>query len=105
MISITPPAAEQIRKSAEQSSAQGLCLRIAVRLDDSGAIEYGMGFDEKIDDDVQIVSAGVDILISPGSQELLRGATLDYVEINPGEFQFIFINPNDPTHTVPKREN
>jgi iron-sulfur cluster assembly protein len=105
MISITPPAAEQIRKSAEQSGSQGLCLRIAVRLDDSGAIEYGMGFDEKIDDDVPIMSAGVDILISPGSKELLRGATLDYVEINPGEFQFIFINPNDPTHTVPKREN
>lgn len=105
MISITPQAAEQIRKSAEQSSALGLSLRIAVRLDDSGAIEYGMGFDEKADDDLQVMSEGVDILISPGSKELLVGATLDYVEINPGEFQFIFINPNDPTHTVPKREN
>jgi iron-sulfur cluster assembly protein len=105
MISITPPAAEQIRRSVEQSSAQGLSLRIAVRLDDNGAIEYGMGFDEKTDNDMQVVSEGVDLLISPGSKELLMGATLDYVEINPGEFQFIFINPNDPTHTVPKRES
>jgi len=28
------------------------------------------------------------------------GATLDYGEIDPGESQFIFINPNDPTHSA-----
>ena len=97
MINVTPPAAAQILQSAG-----GAGLRLAARLDDKGVIEYGMGFDEQAEDDEKVVSNGVTILVSPGSVELLSGATLDYVEINPGEWRFIFINPNDPSHKAPK---
>ena len=97
MITVTPPAAAQILQSAG-----GAGLRLAARLDDKGVIEYGMGFDEQVDGDEKVVSNGVTILVSPGSVELLTGATLDYVEINPGEWRFIFINPNDPSHKAPK---
>ena len=103
MITVTPAAADQIRKSAEQQGQQGeLCLRLAARLDGAGAIEYGMGFDAAGEGDVRSESGGVSILVSKGSVELLAGATLDYVEINPGERRFIFINPNDPSHKSPK---
>ena len=61
-----------------------------------------MGFDDKADGDTQVAASGITLLISPGSVELLTGATLDYVEINPGEWRFIFINPNDPSHKPPK---
>jgi iron-sulfur cluster assembly protein len=97
MINVTPPAAAQILQSAG-----GAGLRLAARLDDKGVIEYGMGFDEQAEGDEKVVSNGVTILVSPGSVELLSGATLDYVEINPGEWRFIFINPNDPSHKAPK---
>ena len=97
MITVTPPAAAQIRQSAN-----GAGLRLAARLDDKGIIEYGMGFDDKAPDDLEVASNGVKVLVSPGSVELLTGATLDYVEINPGEWRFIFINPNDPSHKAPK---
>ncbi len=102
MLIITTQAAEQIRKSAQQVDGQDMHLRIAARLDDKGVIEYGMGFDSKADDDTQVVSEGITLLISPGSVELLTGATLDFVELNPGEQHFIFINPNDPSHKPPK---
>jgi iron-sulfur cluster assembly protein len=102
MITVTPQAAEQIARSAQQSGAAGACLRIAARLDDKGVLEYGMGFDDKADGDTQVVANGVTLLVSPGSVELLTGATLDYVELNPGEWRFIFINPNDPSHKAPK---
>ena len=102
MITITPQAAEQILKSAQQAGLKEACLRLAARLGDQGAIEYGMGFDDKADGDTKVAANGVTILISPGSIELLTGATLDYVEINPGEWRFIFINPNDPSHKAPK---
>jgi len=102
MITITPEAATQIRQSAQQTGAQDVTLRIAARLDDKGVIEYGMGFDDKAEGDTQVVSEGINVLISPGSVELLTGATLDYVEINPGERQFIFVNPNDPSHKPPR---
>jgi len=96
MITITPQAAEQILKSAD-----GAGLRLAARLDAKGVIEYGMGFDERAEGDTQVVSNGVTLLVAAGSVELLSGATLDYVEINPGEERFIFINPNDPSHKAP----
>jgi len=102
MITVTPQAAEQIAKSAQQAGPGSGCLRLAARLDDKGVIEYGMGFDDQADGDTQVVSGELTILISPGSVELLSGATLDFVEINPGEWRFIFINPNDPSHKPPQ---
>ena len=98
MITVTPQAAEQILKSAQQAGLEEACLRLAARLGDKGAIEYGMGFDDKAEDDLEVAARDIKVLISPGSVELLTGATLDYVEINPGELRFIFINPNDPSH-------
>lgn len=103
MVIITPRAAVQIRSSSQQQAASGeVHLRLAARLDDKGTIEYGMGFDEKSEGDMQVASSGINILVSAGSVELLTGATLDYVEINPGEQRFIFVNPNDPSHKAPK---
>ncbi|KPK05661.1 MAG: hypothetical protein AMJ64_11190 [Betaproteobacteria bacterium SG8_39] len=102
MITVTPLAAAQIVKSAPQAGAGEICLRLAARLGDGGVIEYGMGFDEATDGDTKVVTNGITIVVSAGSIELLTGATLDYVEINPGEQRFIFINPNDPAHKLPK---
>ena len=102
MINITPAAAAQIIKSAQSSGSAEFHLRLAARLDGKGVIEYGMGLDDKAADDVLTVSQGVSVLVSPGSVELFTGATLDFVEINPGENRFIFINPNDPSHKPPK---
>ena len=102
MITVTPQAAEQIAKSAQQAGAGDACLRLAARLDDKGVIEYGMGFDGQADGDTQAIAGGITILVASGSVELLTGATLDYVEINPGEWRFIFVNPNDPSHKAPK---
>lgn len=103
MISITPQAAAQILQSARESGdGEEACLRLAARLDGSGVLEYGMGFDARAEGDLVAVSQGINVLISPCSVELLTGATLDFVEINAGERRFIFINPNDPSHKPPK---
>jgi iron-sulfur cluster assembly protein len=102
MITITPQAASQIRKAAAQTGVNELYLRLAARLADKGEIEYGMGFDDKAEGDVQFETNDIRVLVAPGCVELLTGATLDYVEINPGEQRFIFINPNDPSHKPPQ---
>lgn len=103
MIIITPRAAEQIRHSSLQQAIAGeVYLRLAARLGDKGTIEYGMGFDAKCEGDMEVAAGGINVLVSAGSVELLSGATLDYVEINPGEPRFIFMNPNDPSHKAPK---
>jgi iron-sulfur cluster assembly protein len=106
MIRITPAAAQQIRTAAEQSGAQDMCLRIAVTLGDNNAFEYGMGFDDRKDSDFHTVSEGIDVVIADNQKDVLMGATLDYVELNPGEFRFIFTNPNDPAHgTAPAQSD
>lgn len=96
MFNLTSSAAEQIiHAAAELDDPQELpCLRVAAKIED-GEITYGMGFDEEREHDAVIKVAGVTLLISPPSQALLKGATLDFVEFQPGEFQFIFINPNE----------
>jgi iron-sulfur cluster assembly protein len=86
----------------QQAGPGGSGLRIAARLDDKGVIEYGMGFDDAAEGDTRLVSNGITVLVAAASTELLTGATLDYVEINPGEWRFIFINPNDPSHKPPR---
>ena len=67
-------------------------LRVAAKLDaDDGELVYGMGFDEEREDDLVLdVGGGVTILIAPPSQPLLENTTLDFTEVQPGEFQFIF---------------
>ena len=102
MITVTPAAAEQILQSARQAGVEGQGLRLAARLDGQGTIEYGLGFDEPGEGDLRVAAGEVTILVAPGCAELLTGATLDFVEINPGEKRFIFINPNDPSHKAPK---
>lgn len=96
MFTLTPAAAEQILHAAEaQPDDPAPCLRVAAKIEDS-EIVYGMGFDDERENDLVLEVSGVTLLISPRSQELLAGASLDFVELRPGEFQFIFINPNEP---------
>lgn len=93
MFTLTPAAAEQIIRAAteqHQSNAQPM-LRVAAKHDeDDGEIVYGMGFDEEREDDLVLDGGGINILIAPRSQPLLENTTLDFTEIQPGEFQFIF---------------
>lgn len=97
MLTLTPSAAEQILRAASSQSVgdETPCLRVAAKIE-NGEIVYGMGFDDEREEDTTIECHGVTLLIAPRSRELLTGATLDFVELHPGEFQFVFINPNDP---------
>lgn len=102
MITITPAAAEKIRESAKQSGMENLPMRIAASRNPDGSIHYGMGFDDnQMEGDLCLTSEDVDIVISESSQILLEGTTVDFVELEPGSFQFIFMNPNDANYTPP----
>jgi len=103
MITITPAAAEQIRASARAGNLEGLAMRIAARRDPDGSIHYGMGFDDnEREGDLRITPEGIDVIIGETSRMLVEGMTVDYVEIEPGSWQFIFLNPNDAHYVPPK---
>ena len=102
MFTVTPAAAEQIRESAKQGQMEGMPLRVAVRKDTDGSLQYAMGFaDAQTDEDLSCDSEGITVVIAPSSYELLKGTTLDYVEMEQGQKNFIFINPNDPDYVPP----
>ncbi len=101
MITLTPAAIEQVRQSAEQSNAEGLALRLAARKNPDGSIDYGMGFDEPKDDDLLFKFKDIEVVMGGEYGPLLNGTTIDYVELEPGKFHFIFMNPNDANYQPP----
>lgn len=99
MITVTPDAAEQIKISAKQSKMEGAPLRIAAQRTDDGSLHYALGFaDEEHDEDLSFKSEGIEIVVSPISLELLNNMVIDFVELDSGEKNFIFKNPNDPNY-------
>lgn len=95
MFTLTTSAAQQIQQAAASSGAQEMALRIAAKIDPDGSKQYGMGFDDPTEEDMKLDLKGVAVVIAGESQVLLADTVLDYVELNPGEFNFIFINARD----------
>ena len=102
MITVTEEAARQIKLSAKQGKSEGMPLRIAATRNEDNSIHYGMGFDDSKEDDITVTARDVEIIVSPVSAELLKDTVLDFVELEPGKRQFIFMNPNDPTYKPPQ---
>lgn len=105
MIDIRPAAAEQIRAALRSQSEPGLVLRVAARRSDDGATEYGMGFDERREQDEEIVTeAGITLLVAPPSVEAVAGTVIDYVEIAPGDLRFVFYRSDELSAADAPRE-
>jgi len=103
MLAITEAAAIQIAEQHKNTEAGDLLLRLAAKTNQDGSIEYGMGFDEATDHDIKIKQFDIEVIVDPKSSELLEEATMDYVEIENGQFHFIFSNPLDKNYTPPKK--
>lgn len=95
MITLTPQAADQIRIAAQQSDAENLALRLAARQNPDGSMEYGMGFDESNEDDLSFTCEGIEVVFAPQYGPLLKDTVIDFVELEPNQYHFIFVNPND----------
>ncbi len=102
MITVTPDAASQIRFSAAESGIKDAVLRVAIKKMQDGTLHYAIGFDDAIsDNDLRFESEGVQLVVAENSQPLAKDMTIDYVELDSGERNFIFINPNDQSYTPP----
>ena len=104
MISLTTTALEQIKLSATQGDMESLPLRIAIKEQDDGSFHYAMGFDkQRLPGDNFLNFDGVNLVVSTGSKDLAEGMTIDFVELEPGSPEFIFLNPNDPSYIPPRK--
>lgn len=96
MITVTPQAAARIKDQTKESGAQEMGLRLAARVLDDGSLDYGMGFDYERENDHLVETQGLTVFISATSRDYLEGVTLDFVELEPGDFRFIFIPADAP---------
>jgi len=103
MISLSTAALEQIRHSADAGDMASSPLRVAIKQQADGSFHYAMGFDEqRLPGDTFFNFDGVDLVVATASKELAEGLTIDFVELEPGKPEFIFLNPNDPSYVPPR---
>jgi len=97
MFNVTKTAAQEILAAAARSGAQGMALRVAARSGAEGRIEYGMGFDDEREDDRSARFDALTVLVGAPSHALLADTVLDFVEVEPGRFDFVFAAARQPT--------
>ena len=102
LITLSTSAIEQIKRSS--GDTENMPLRLAAKMNADENIEYGMGFDEARDGDVRETIDGIQIVIAADCVELLNGTHMDYVELEAGQYHFIFLNPNDPNYQPPTED-
>ena len=101
MIYISARAARRIQRQLGADAADA-ALRIAAQRRENGDFHYAMGFDRaRRDGDCRDTVARIPVVVDAQSLPLVRGMTVDFVELAPGEERFIFLNPNDPAYVPP----
>jgi iron-sulfur cluster assembly protein len=105
ILTFSPSAIAQIKKNIQEGGHGNMALRIAAQMTVDETVQYGIGFDETKDDDVLVEGDGFKAVISPACVELLHGAHIDFVELEPGQHHFVFLNPNDPSYKPPSEED
>lgn len=79
-LAITARAAQEVRRAAAAGGAEGMALRVAAKREDDGGVLLGIGFDAERTNDELIETAGVTLLVSHHSRDLLEDMVLDFVE-------------------------
>jgi iron-sulfur cluster assembly protein len=93
-ISVTPKAAEKVKEFMKQEGREDLYLRVYVSGGGCAGLSYGMGFEEKADEeDTVIEENGVKLLVDSYSSRHLQGTEIDYIESLMGS-GFKINNPN-----------
>ncbi|MCY3803310.1 MAG: iron-sulfur cluster assembly accessory protein [Gammaproteobacteria bacterium] len=106
-VKMTKAAADQVRKSALEAKMDNTPLRVAATRNADNSIHYGLGFDDVgsgSEKDHCFESNGIELVVAESSLGLLDGTTIDFVELEPKQFHFVFLNPNDPNYSPPEQE-
>lgn len=91
MFSVTEAASAEILAAAQRSQAPDMPLRVAARRRDDGTLAFGMGFDDWREQDEATEVGALRVLVGASSRELLADLCLDFVEVEPGRFDFVFV--------------
>ena len=103
MIKITDQAQLIFKKEIAKEENKGFKLRLAEMKKDDKDFQYALGFDDNITKNDKILNIDeIEVIMSNVSFEICDGMTIDYVELEKNQFNFIFLNPKDPNYVEPK---
>jgi len=89
VLTITEEAALQIRRAAQGEEGEAT-LRLAARRVEDGSVDFGLGFDRERSGDTRVPFEGAIVVVAEASRTLLEDSIVDYREVEPGEFRFVF---------------
>ncbi|WP_042302341.1 iron-sulfur cluster insertion protein ErpA [Paraburkholderia kururiensis] len=93
-LDFTARAAAKVASLIEEEGNPQLKLRLYVSGGGCSGFQYGFSFDDQVaEDDMQVVTDGVALLIDAMSQQYLFGARVDYEDGLEGS-RFVIQNPN-----------
>jgi iron-sulfur cluster assembly protein len=95
MITLTPPAREEIKRAIEKEHKPNLGLRVGVRGGGCSGMSYVLALDEATpkEQDQVFEQDGLKILVDAKSHPYLEGITIDY-KLHGLSGGFEFSNPN-----------
>lgn len=94
MLKITESAARKIQEVVQEEGNHNLKLRMFVQGGGCSGFQYGFTLDEiQNEDDFNIESHGITVLVDSMSAQYMSGAEVDYIEDIHGS-QFTIKNPN-----------
>lgn len=93
----TEQAARKVTELMQDEEKSDLSLRVFVTGGGCSGFQYGFSFEDQVaDDDTQVETLGVRLVIDPMSVVYLEGAEIDYRDDVNGA-QFVIRNPNATT--------
>ncbi len=94
LITLTPVAAAKVKELlAEEQDGASLVLRVAIQGGGCSGFQYGLGFDNVAEGDVELELEGVPVVVDPHSAPYLQGTTIDFLN-SIEESGFKIDNPN-----------
>ncbi len=92
-VSITPLAAEEVKKLIAAEGKPGIGLRLGVKGGGCSGLSYDLGFTPQEAGDTVIENDGFQVFMDAKSLIYLKGMQLDYQGGLQGK-GFVFVNPN-----------
>lgn len=97
LLEFTHGAAAKVAELIQEEGNPALKLRLYVSGGGCSGFQYGFAFDDQVaEDDTQIVTEGVALVVDAMSQQYLMGARVDYEDGLDGS-RFVIHNPNAQT--------
>ncbi len=93
VVTLTESAAVQVKAMVASGENAGKFLRVYVESGGCSGLQYGMVFDDQLEDNLICTLHGVSVAVDPFSANYIRGAVVDFSDALTGG-GFKIINPN-----------